>query len=97
MEQDVDDHVHDHVHLHAEEQDVDAATLRPTKPKVQRKPLNILMVSDFFFPGLGGVEQHIYQLAVQLIRRGYKVVVATHFYPDAKTSSSRSRTAPRAK
>ncbi|CAJ1436683.1 unnamed protein product [Effrenium voratum] len=37
------------------------------------------MVSDFFHPGLGGVEMHIYQLSECLIQRGHKVVVVTHF------------------
>lgn len=31
------------------------------------------MVSDFFHPIAGGVEGHIYYLAVELIRRGHKV------------------------
>ncbi|CAJ1356278.1 unnamed protein product, partial [Effrenium voratum] len=41
--------------------------------------LSICMVSDFFHPGLGGVEMHIYQLSECLIQRGHKVVVVTHF------------------
>ena len=31
------------------------------------------MVSDFFYPNMGGVESHIYQLAQCLIARGHKV------------------------
>lgn len=31
------------------------------------------MVSDFFFPIIGGVEGHIYSLSVELMRRGHKV------------------------
>ena len=31
------------------------------------------MVSDFFFPNMGGVENHIYQLSQCLIERGHKV------------------------
>ncbi|KAM7437308.1 hypothetical protein ABFA07_013012 [Porites harrisoni] len=41
---------------------------------------NICMVSDFFYPNMGGVESHIYQLAQCLIQRGHKVVVVTHSY-----------------
>jgi phosphatidylinositol glycan class A protein len=37
------------------------------------KRLSILMVSDFFYPNFGGVENHIYQLAQCLIYRGHKV------------------------
>lgn len=40
--------------------------------------LNICFVSDFFYPGFGGVESHMFQLAQCLIQRGHKVVVITH-------------------
>ncbi len=35
---------------------------------------NIAMVSDFFFPNMGGVEIHLYQLSQCLIKRGNKVI-----------------------
>ncbi|KAJ8255946.1 hypothetical protein COCON_G00198100 [Conger conger] len=41
---------------------------------------NICMVSDFFYPNMGGVESHIYQLSQCLIERGHKVIIATHAY-----------------
>ncbi|WMV44094.1 hypothetical protein MTR67_037479 [Solanum verrucosum] len=40
----------------------------------------ILMVSDFFYPNFGGVENHIYYLSQCLIKEGHKVVVMTHAY-----------------
>ncbi|XP_011070009.1 phosphatidylinositol N-acetylglucosaminyltransferase subunit A [Sesamum indicum] len=40
----------------------------------------ILMVSDFFYPNFGGVENHIYFLSQCLIKLGHKVVVMTHAY-----------------
>ncbi|XP_030643383.1 phosphatidylinositol N-acetylglucosaminyltransferase subunit A [Chanos chanos] len=40
----------------------------------------ICMVSDFFYPNMGGVESHIYQLSQCLIEKGHKVVIATHAY-----------------
>ncbi|KAL2507068.1 UDP-Glycosyltransferase superfamily protein [Forsythia ovata] len=40
----------------------------------------ILMVSDFFYPNFGGVENHIYYLSQCLINLGHKVVVMTHAY-----------------
>ena len=46
--------------------------------KIIKKPLSILLISDFFYPKVGGVEVHIYQLAVSLIRIGCKVTVLTH-------------------
>nr|SVE74148.1 EOG090X0515 [Daphnia barbata] len=38
------------------------------------------MVSDFFYPNLGGVESHIFTLSQCLIKLGHKVVVITHCY-----------------
>ncbi|XP_052198882.1 phosphatidylinositol N-acetylglucosaminyltransferase subunit A-like isoform X2 [Diospyros lotus] len=40
----------------------------------------ILMVSDFFYPNFGGVENHIYYLSQCLLKLGHKVVVMTHAY-----------------
>jgi phosphatidylinositol glycan class A protein len=38
------------------------------------------MVSDFFFPRLGGVEMHIWSLSQCLLRQGHQVIVITHAY-----------------
>ena len=43
-------------------------------------PHRIAFVCDFFYPRLGGVENHIYSLAQLLIRHGHKVIVITHAY-----------------
>lgn len=40
----------------------------------------ICMVSDFFFPNMGGVEMHIWCLSQCLLQRGHKVIVLTHAY-----------------
>jgi len=40
------------------------------------------MVSDFFYPNMGGVESHIFQLSQCLLERGHKVIVVTHMYDD---------------
>ncbi|XP_046653600.1 phosphatidylinositol N-acetylglucosaminyltransferase subunit A-like isoform X1 [Daphnia pulicaria] len=40
----------------------------------------ICMVSDFFYPNLGGVESHIFTLSQCLITLGHKVIVITHSY-----------------
>jgi phosphatidylinositol glycan class A protein len=40
----------------------------------------IAMVCDFFWPSLGGVENHIWSLSQQLLRRGHHVIVITHAY-----------------
>jgi phosphatidylinositol glycan class A protein len=43
-------------------------------------PHRIALVSDFFFPGFGGVEIHIYNVAQCLLRRGHHVIVVTRAY-----------------
>mmetsp|Transcript_9469 Transcript_9469/g.18260 ORF Transcript_9469/g.18260 Transcript_9469/m.18260 type:complete len:450 (+) Transcript_9469:332-1681(+) len=40
----------------------------------------IAFVCDFFYPRLGGVEMHQYQLAQCLMDRGHKVIIITHAY-----------------
>lgn len=42
----------------------------------------VALVSDFFFPGFGGVEIHIYNVAQCLMRQGHKVIVITRAYGD---------------
>lgn len=42
----------------------------------------ICMISDFFYPNMGGVEEHIFNLSQCLLGRGHKVVVLTHSYGD---------------
>ncbi|KAJ3268702.1 hypothetical protein HDV01_002355 [Terramyces sp. JEL0728] len=46
--------------------------------------MNICFVSDFFYPNVGGVEAHMYNLSKQLIKRGHKVVIITHSYGKRK-------------
>ncbi|KAF8237378.1 transferase [Tricholoma matsutake] len=47
------------------------------------RPISIAMISDFFHPDVGGVENHIYMLSANLIRKGHKVIVITHSHaPD---------------
>ncbi|CAH0387782.1 unnamed protein product [Bemisia tabaci] len=43
---------------------------------------NVCMVSDFFYPNMGGVEEHIFNLSQCLLLQGHKVVVFTHSYGD---------------
>nr|XP_025673444.1 phosphatidylinositol N-acetylglucosaminyltransferase subunit A isoform X2 [Arachis hypogaea] len=47
---------------------------------MDRKKHRIMMVSDFFYPNFGGVENHIYYLSQCLLKLGHKVVVVTHAY-----------------
>ena len=42
--------------------------------------MRICMVSDFFYPNMGGVETHIWSLSQCLMQRGHKVIVVTHAY-----------------
>lgn len=38
------------------------------------------MASDFFYPNMGGVEEHVFNLSQCLLQRGHKVIVLTHSY-----------------
>lgn len=42
------------------------------------KMYKICLVSDFFYPNMGGVESHLYQLAQCLLENGHQVVIVTH-------------------
>ncbi|KAM3184105.1 hypothetical protein ACTXT7_009032 [Hymenolepis weldensis] len=42
--------------------------------------LTVALVCDCFYPNIGGVESHIYQLAQCLLSRGHRVIVITHSY-----------------
>lgn len=35
--------------------------------------MRICMVSDFFYPSIGGVEEHVYNLSQMLLALGHKV------------------------
>lgn len=48
------------------------------------KRLNIAFVSDFFFPGKGGVETHIKTIGEELFALGHNVIVITHKYKGYK-------------
>ncbi|KAG7254977.1 hypothetical protein CRUP_008932 [Coryphaenoides rupestris] len=61
----------------------DRTATHPSSTAPSRKH-SICMVSDFFYPNMGGVESHIYQLSQCLIEKGHKVVVATHAYGQRK-------------
>ncbi|EUD66161.1 phosphatidylinositol glycan, class A [Plasmodium inui San Antonio 1] len=56
-----------------------AERIRSLAYRKQRKCC-ICMVSDFFYPNLGGIETHIFELSKQLIKKGFKVIVVTHCY-----------------
>ncbi|XP_065363967.1 phosphatidylinositol N-acetylglucosaminyltransferase subunit A [Calliphora vicina] len=46
--------------------------------------MRICMASDFFYPSIGGVEEHIFNLTQILLKRGHKVIILTHCYGDCK-------------
>lgn len=45
--------------------------------------MHVLMVADFYWPFLGGVEQHVRTVAHELTRRGHRVTVVTTLVGDA--------------
>jgi phosphatidylinositol N-acetylglucosaminyltransferase subunit A len=54
-----------------------------------RQRHRIAMVCDFFYPNVGGVENHIYSVSQKLIERGHKVIVITHQYNGNKRQGVR--------
>ncbi|GAA6027252.1 hypothetical protein JCM8097_002527 [Rhodosporidiobolus ruineniae] len=60
---------------------MDHGLARSPQPSSSRPPLNIALISDYFFPKVGGVESHIYSLAQSLAKRNHRVIVITHAYP----------------
>ncbi|XP_005185912.2 phosphatidylinositol N-acetylglucosaminyltransferase subunit A [Musca domestica] len=46
--------------------------------------MRICMASDFFYPSIGGVEEHIFNLSQILLKRGHKVIILTHCYGESK-------------
>lgn len=50
---------------------------------MSRSRHRVLLVSDFFHPGVGGVESHLRSVAAQLAQRGHHVVVLTHGHGSA--------------
>jgi len=42
----------------------------------------VALVCDFCYPSQGGVEVHLYQLALNLNRLGCKVIMITHYFKD---------------
>ncbi|XP_953394.1 glycosyl transferase, putative [Theileria annulata] len=45
--------------------------------EVKKRPISVLIVTEYFFPTIGGVERHVYKLAEYLIKFGLKVVIFT--------------------
>eukprot|EP01068_Selenidium_serpulae_P020776 Selendium_serpulae@DN9125_c0_g1_i1.p1 len=50
----------------------------PSVSSFKGQRLAIAMVCDFFYPRLGGVEMHIFELSLCLMELGFKVIVITH-------------------
>ncbi|KAK2964273.1 putative Phosphatidylinositol N-acetylglucosaminyltransferase subunit A [Blattamonas nauphoetae] len=42
--------------------------------------ITVAFVSDFFYPNIGGVENHIYEVSKHMIKQGVKVILITHHY-----------------
>lgn len=49
-------------------------------PNKHKRSLNICMVSDFFYPSFGGVEEHLFNLSRCLIKKGHNVILVTRQY-----------------
>jgi len=49
------------------------------------------MVSDFFHPDVGGVENHIYMLSTELIKQGHKVSFRRQIWEKKQPSLKKKR------
>ena len=58
----------------------DAAQINEMLSPDCHRRYKVLLVSDYFYPNLGGVEMHMFQLGQCLIERGHKVVVMSNTY-----------------
>jgi len=43
----------------------------------QEQPLRVLMVTPRFFPFMGGIETHVYEVGRRLVHEGVKVTILT--------------------
>jgi hypothetical protein len=59
--------------LHFRHGSFDLCATKIFDPNETKRTFRIAMLSDFFYPNVGGVEGHIYQLSQCLIKRGNKV------------------------
>lgn len=46
-------------------------------------PLRVALVSEYYYPDLGGMPEHVHHLASELVRRGHAVTVVSTAFPDA--------------
>eukprot|EP00371_Babesia_bovis_P003337 XP_001611984.1 glycosyl transferase [Babesia bovis T2Bo] len=51
---------------------------------VVKKKCTILMVSEFFYPDVGGIETHICALSTRLMELGYRVVIVTRQFGERR-------------
>lgn len=52
--------------------------------EVPKSRLTILMLSEFFYPDVGGIETHICALSTKLVALGYRVVVLTRHFGERR-------------
>eukprot|EP00977_Amphora_coffeiformis_P023366 scaffold13126_cov175-Amphora_coffeaeformis.AAC.5 len=57
---------------------------RRALPQRRQSHHRVALISDFVYPRLGGVENHIWSLAQELLQLGHKVIVITHAYKGYK-------------
>src|SRR5690242_12922152 len=48
-----------------------------------RTGLRVALVSEYYYPDLGGMPEHVHHLGMELCRRGHQVTVVTTAFPEA--------------
>jgi glycosyltransferase involved in cell wall biosynthesis len=54
--------------------------------------MHVIQVSPRFSPAIGGVEEHVYQISLELVKRGHEVTVVTSDEADGATCTVRTET-----
>ena len=67
---------------------------RSAAPPVHRDGLRVALVSDYYYPDLGGMQEHVHNLALELTRRGHAVTVITTTFAEPGRVGSEREAAP---
>src|SRR3954463_10141134 len=59
------------------------ATFLPLRSQTRSAWMRIALVSEYYFPHLGGVTEHVHNLAIALQRQGHQAIVITAHMKDS--------------
>lgn len=56
----------------------------PSENILKRKPLKVAIVTEYYYPVLGGITEHVHNLALTLLKKGHDVRIITSYAGDYK-------------